>query len=389
MPIANELLTCEKEFLSEISLPLCVLVCNFCGLVQLIDTTSRDRLFSSDYVYYSSFSSTWLDHAKNYRDLYIEKLRLSESSLVIEIASNDGYLLQYFKEKGIRVLGIEPSAGVAKVAIETHGVPTEIAFFGVDTASRILQQYGPADLIPANNVLAHVPDLHDFIGGVKILLKKEGVATFEFPHVLNLLANNQFDTIYHEHFSYLGLIPLVRLFSDHDLRIFDVKEIPTHGGSLRVSVCHTESSFKGTRSVENVMLKEIEYDPRKTEIIEKFQLNVESVVTQLRHEVSQILSAGQKIAAYGAAAKGNTLLNTTKIDWTQILYVVDNNPNKQNKFLPGSHIPVVSPEVFISHPPDVLLVLPWNLAAEISNLIEKSDLKRPKLLRAIPRVEYF
>ena len=385
-PLANSYLKEEDLDKAEPFFSLHVRVCEKCFLVQLPELEKPENIFS-DYLYFSSYSQTWLDHAKNYCDKMTEKLDLSENSLVVEIASNDGYLLQYFKEKKIDVLGVEPAQNVAEVAIE-KGVPTIVRFFGVETANELAKDGKRADLMAANNVLAHVPDINGFVAGFSILLKDEGVATFEFPHLLNLIEKNQFDTIYHEHFSYLSLSTVEKIFAAHGLAVFDVEQLPTHGGSLRVYAQHAKTG-KRTVSENVVNLKSIE---------EKFGLSDIAKLTDYGEQVRQTKRAlletlvelknkGKKVVAYGAAAKGNTLLNYCGVRSDFIDYVCDLNPNKQNNFLPGTRIKIVSPERIAETKPDYVLILPWNLADEV---IKQNEFIREwggKFILPIPSVK--
>jgi hypothetical protein len=317
----------------------------------------------------------------------IELLALSKEDLVIEVASNDGYLLQYFVQGGIQVLGIEPSAGVADVAIK-KGIPTLIDFFGTQLAIKLAIQMKPK-LMLGNNVLAHVPDIHDFIKGFSLLISDEGLITFEFPHLVSLIKNNQFDTIYHEHYSYLSISSLTPIFESHGLRVIDVEKLLTHGGSIRVYVAKSESLWKTDDSVARILLEEREVDPRVELVWKSLQERTFCVKLNLLDELIKCKREGIRVAAYGAAAKGNTLLNYCGIDSHLIDYVVDLNPHKQGNFLPGSRIPIVSATELEQNTPDVLLVLPWNLAGEIKAQLSSFTVNGMKLLRAIPKLEYF
>jgi SAM-dependent methyltransferase len=360
-PLANSYLTPERANGMEPFYPLHALVCHQCFLVQLAQYETPGHIFS-DYAYFSSYSTTWLEHAKRYVDAMIERFGLDGSSHVVEIASNDGYLLQYFTERGVPVLGVEPAANVAEVAV-AKGVPTLVEFFGVETARGLDQ----ADLLLGNNVLAHVPDLNDFVGGMKVALKPGGVITMEFPHLMRLIDANQWDTIYHEHFSYFSFTTVRRVFAAHGLRLFDVEELPTHGGSLRIYGCHDDDASKpdGERALELLAREEaaryselatyLDYGPR----VEEDKRAILSLLIDLKRE-------GKRIAGYGAPAKGNTLLNYCGIGTDFLGYTVDLNPHKQGHLLPGSHIPIRAPEAIASDRPDVVLILPWNLKAEIA-----------------------
>lgn len=386
-PIANNLETNNNLILQSEKFPLKVLTCHVCSLVQLSETISEKNLFASNYSYYSSYSTSWLTHSKNYVDEIILFLEINENDLVIEIASNDGYLLQFFREAGINVLGIEPAADVANVAINKK-IPTLINYFSASIARELRAKSKPK-LILGNNVLAHVPDIQDFVKGLDILLDVDGIITLEFPHLMNLIKFNQFDTIYHEHYSYLSITALMPIFEKHNMKIFDVKELSTHGGSLRIYVAKKSSKWEIKESVERIIHEESKYDPRDELIYTNLQERVLLLKKSLMREMLELKNSGLKIAAYGAAAKGVTLLNYCGIDSDIIEYVVDMNPHKQGKFLPGSRIPIVEISRLLQDPPDVLLVLPWNLSIEIrKTILEFEDLKF-RFLRAIPRLEYF
>jgi hypothetical protein len=388
-PIANNLVTFDQLGFEEPRFPLHVRTCEACGLVQLPEVSSRVLLFPTDYSYHSSYSSSWLLHCENYVNKMVFKLGLTELDFVIEVASNDGYLLQYFQGSDIRVLGIEPAAEVAKVAVHERGIPTLVDFFGMSLAESLLLTYQKPMLMIANNVLAHVPDIHDFISGFNIMLADEGVITFEFPHLLNLILLNQFDTIYHEHYSYLSLTALNPVFESHGLRIFNVEELPTHGGSLRVYLCKEEASWVKDPSVQKCLDSESPLDPRLENVAKSVQERTQKVKLDLLDELSRAKDAGLRVAAYGAAAKGNTLLNFVGIGADVIEYVIDINPHKQGKYLPGSRIPVLSEEHLRNNPPDILLILPWNLADEIVRQLGYLREQGIKFLRAIPSLQYF
>lgn len=364
-PLANSYLREERDIAAEKSYPLHARVCENCFLVQVEDVVPAEDIFS-DYAYFSSFSSSWVEHAKAYSEKLIEKLGLGKDSLVAEIASNDGYLLKHFVAKDIPVLGIEPAANVAKAA-EKVGVKTEVAFFGVETATRLAKNGLQADLMAANNVMAHVPDINDFIGGVPVLLGEEGVFTIEFPHLLNLIEKVQFDTIYHEHYSYLSLLTVEKILTAHGLRVFDVEELPTHGGSLRVFACHKSAQkYTDTAGLNALRKKEATAGLDTIAAYQNFTPRVEKVRDDLLAFLKTAKADGKKVAGYGAAAKGNTLLNYCGVGPELIDFVVDRNPEKQSTLLPGSHIPVFAPEKIATEKPDYVLILPWNLADEIS-----------------------
>ncbi|WP_025897852.1 class I SAM-dependent methyltransferase [Sneathiella glossodoripedis] len=364
-PLANSYLKDLSEFETEKSYPLHARVCSSCFLVQVEDVVPAEEIFS-DYAYFSSFSSSWVEHAKLYSERLIQKLSLNKNSLVVEVASNDGYLLQHFAEHQIPVLGIEPAANVASVA-KNKNIPTEIAFFGEETAKRLSNDGYKADLIAANNVMAHVPDINDFVAGFPIILAADGVLTIEFPHLLNLIDKTQFDTIYHEHYSYLSLLTVETILRNHGLRVFDVEELPTHGGSLRVYACHDSSSIHQTSDqLKEIRLKEKSASLDCLSAYEGFAPKVEQVKKDLLSFLNTAVKNGKKVVGYGAAAKGNTLLNYCKISANQIEFVVDKNPEKQGTYLPGSHIPVYSPDKILEIKPDYVLILPWNLTQEIT-----------------------
>jgi len=348
----------------EAFFPLHALVCEKCLLVQLDQYVPPDDIFS-DYAYFSSFSDSWLKHCARYCEQTSQRFQIGSDSFVIEIASNDGYLLQYFVEKGVRVLGVEPAANVAEAAAK-KGVPSLVKFFGVRTAQEIVKDHGRPDLLLGNNVLAHVPDLNDFVGGMKILLGQNGLITMEFPHLLRLMAENQFDTIYHEHFSYFSFITVEKVFAHHGLTIFDVEEIPTHGGSLRMYACHTGCPrFDLSPRVPELRSREINAGFTKLETYSKFEEQVRETKRKLLSFLINAKRDGKQIAAYGAPGKGNTLLNYCGIRTDFLDYTVDRNPLKQGKFTPGMRIPIFSPDKIRETRPDYLLILPWNLKDEI------------------------
>ena len=364
-PLANSYLHEERDIPAEKSYPLHARVCTHCFLVQVEDVVPAEDIFS-DYAYFSSYSSSWVAHAHAYAQKLIDQLDLDENSLVVEIASNDGYLLKHFVDRRIPVLGIEPAANVAKAA-EKVGARTEVAFFGVETAQRLARDGHQADLMVANNVMAHVPDINDFIGGVPILLASDGVFTIEFPHLLNLIEKVQFDTIYHEHYSYLSLLTVERILAAHGLKVFDVEELSTHGGSLRVYACHQGSELHHETSRLNALRqKEEGAGLNNLAAYQDFTPRVEKIRDDLVAFLTRAKAEDKKVAAYGAAAKGNTLLNYCTINTELIDFVVDRNPEKQGTLLPGSHIPVFAPDKIWETKPDYVLILPWNLADEIT-----------------------
>jgi SAM-dependent methyltransferase len=362
-PLANSYLPPERVNGMEPFYPLRALVCGRCFLVQLEEFETPERIFS-DYAYFSSYSSSWVEHSRSYAEQMIERLGLNGDSHVVEIASNDGYLLQFFHERQIPVLGIEPAANVAKVALQ-KGIPTLVEFFGQETA-RSLAGESAADLLLGNNVLAHVPDLNDFVAGIKILLKPGGVLTLEFPHLMRLIEENQWDTIYHEHFSYFSFLTVSRVVEAHGLRLFDVEELPTHGGSLRVYGAHAEDLGKPESEAARE-LREREraagYENLTTYL--GYGRRVEADKRQILRFLIDLKERELRIAGYGAPAKGNTLLNYCGVRRDFIDYTCDLNPHKQGHFLPGSHIPIRSPDAIREEQPDVVLILPWNLKDEI------------------------
>jgi SAM-dependent methyltransferase len=362
-PLSNSFLTAKELDRMEPFYPLRALVCERCFLVQLGNFASPDEIFG-DYAYFSSYSTTWLEHARSYADMIVERLALGVESRVVEVASNDGYLLQFFAAKGIPVLGVEPAANVARVAIE-RGVPTEIAFFGCDTARRLAAEAG-ADLLIGNNVLAHVPELNDFVAGLALMLKPDGVVTLEFPHLLRLIEERQFDTIYHEHFSYFSFLTARRVLAKHGLRAFDVERLPTHGGSLRVYACLAESSARPVEEGVAALTAEEEGAGLTTlEPYRSFAEEVRAVKRELLNFLIERKREGAAIVGYGAPAKANTLLNYCGIGTDFLDYTVDRSPYKQGRFLPGTHIPVRAPEAVRETRPDLLFVLPWNLKDEV------------------------
>ena len=364
-PLANSYLK-ESDFDNEKFYPLCTFLCENCFLVQLEELETPENIFS-EYAYFSSFSTSWVKHAKDYVDMIIPKLSLDEKSLVIEIASNDGYLLQNFTGKNIPVLGIEPAQNIAKSAIEKN-IPTLTKFFDSKLAKDLVNEGKIADLIIGNNVFAHVPCLNNFITGLKILLKPNGVITLEFPHLLQLIQNNQFDTIYHEHFSYFSLFTAKKIFEHHGLKIFDVEELSTHGGSLRLFITHFDNNqISETSEVASIVEQEKKFGLTQINTYENFSKNIIKIKTNLLDFVEKAKKNSKNIICYGAPAKGNTLLNYCGFSKTLIDYTVDKNPNKQNLFLPGTHIPIFSPEKIKETKPDFILVLPWNLQDEILN----------------------
>jgi 2-polyprenyl-3-methyl-5-hydroxy-6-metoxy-1,4-benzoquinol methylase len=363
-PLSNAYVKALQLQSMEPFYPLHCLVCASCFLVQLEEFEKPEIIFG-DYAYFSSYSDTWLQHAREYTEVILERLHLTGKSYVIEVASNDGYLLQYFLNKGIPALGIEPAANVARVARE-KGIATLEGFFGRDLAQELARQGRLADLIVANNVLAHVPALNDFVGGLKILLKPQGVITLEFPHLLRLMAENQFDTIYHEHFSYFSLTTVETVLAAHALKLFDVETLPTHGGSLRIYACHAEDASQ-TVSERVKALKDHEgtYGLNRLETYFAFGDQVKKTKRQILAFLIDAKEEGKRLVGYGAPAKGNTLLNYCGIRSDFLDYTVDRSPHKQGLFLPGTHIPIESPDKVRQTKPDYLFILPWNIKEEV------------------------
>ncbi|MCP4310808.1 MAG: class I SAM-dependent methyltransferase [Bacteroidetes bacterium] len=366
-PPSNAMLNEAQLNEPEVFYPLKIFVCDQCWLVQVDEMKSSQEIFDNEYTYFSSFSTSWLAHAKKYVDYMTERFGFNSESQVIEIASNDGYLLQYFKEKGIPVLGVEPTANTAAAAAE-KGIESIVEFFGTNFSQERLVDRGiKADLILGNNVLAHVPDINDFVQGMKRALKEEGVITMEFPHLMKLVEENQFDTIYHEHFSYISFHAVSRVFESQGLEMFDVQEIPTHGGSLRIFAKHKEDKTKEISSnVAELLAKEAKAGMTTLEYYEGFQ----EVVDKIKYDAWSFLieqkRAGKKVVGYGAAAKGNTLLNYCGIKGNDLIsFVSDASPHKQDKYLPAARIPVLAPDKIREYQPDYVIIFPWNLSKEI------------------------
>jgi 2-polyprenyl-3-methyl-5-hydroxy-6-metoxy-1,4-benzoquinol methylase len=368
-PLANSFLApCQLQQM-EPFYPLHVYVCGSCLLVQLDEFAEPERIFS-EYAYFSSYTDSWLKHAEAYTAAVVDRFGLDHRSQVVEIASNDGYLLQYFVARGIPVLGIEPAANVAKAAIE-KGIPTIVEFFGEKLADQLVNKGIQADLLVGNNVLAHVPKLNGFVKSMKILLKPQAVATLEFPHLMRLMAENQFDTIYHEHLSYFSLTTVNKIFAAHGLTLFDVEELPTHGGSLRIYVRHTEDSSKPVGSqVIKLLAREEAAGLNRLAYYRSFAEKVKETKRQLLDFLIAAKREGKSIVGYGAPAKGNTLLNYCGIRSDFIDYTVDRSPYKQGLFLPGTHIPILHPDKIRETKPDYLLILPWNLKGEVMAQME-------------------
>ncbi len=362
-PLSNSYLTPEQLVKMEPFYPLRALVCDRCFLAQLEAYETPEHIFS-DYAYFSSYSTTWLDHCQAYSEMVTKRFGLDQNSTVVEVASNDGYLLQYFARRDIRVLGIEPAANVADAA-RARGIATRVEFFGRESARRLSEDFG-ADLLIGNNVLAHVPDLNDFVAGLNILLKPRGVITIEFPHLLRLIEETQFDTIYHEHFSYFSFLTTQRVFANHGLTLFDVEEIPTHGGSLRIYGRHvTDESHPISEHVLELSRRERDAGLQELELYSAFGERVRQSKRDILRLLLDLKNTGKSISGYGAPAKGNTLLNYCGIGTDFVDYTVDLNPHKQGCYLPGSHIPIRAPDEIRRTEPDVVFILPWNLKHEI------------------------
>lgn len=384
-PLSNAYLRPEHAHDPEVFYPLDVRVCSACFLVQLPEYAAPEAIFD-DYAYFSSYSTSWLEHAKSYVEMMVPRLGLDGTSQVVELASNDGYLLQYFVQQGIPVLGIEPAATTAEVAI-AKGVPTLVEFFGQGLAGRLVSEGKQADLILGNNVLAHVPALNDFVAGVKTLLKPDGVATFEFPQLLTLVDNLEFDTIYHEHFSYFSLGTARRVFAAHGLTLFDVDELPTHGGSLRVYVRHEEDDTKPiAEAVGALLLREAAAGLNDITSYRGFQSRVDAAKRELLKFLIATKEAGQTVVGYGAPAKGNTLLNYCGVRADLLAYTVDRSPHKQGRLLPGTHVPVFAPERIFETKPDYVLILPWNLKDEITEQMARIAEWGGKFVTPLPEV---
>ena len=386
-PPSNAYLTAEALHAPEKWFPLRVLVCTGCWLAQTEDYAGASELFTPDYAYFSSFSSTWLEHAERYVAEMTTRFGLGKTSNVVEIAANDGYLLQYVKARGIPCLGVEPTASTAAAA-RKKGIEIVEEFFGVALARKLADSGRQADLVAANNVVAHVPDINDFLRGFAVLLKPQGVATVEFTHLLRLVEDNQFDTVYHEHFSYLSLTASVRIFESNGLSVFDVEEIPTHGGSLRVFAQRSDTgTHLRTSRLETLLLREAEAGMLTADYYVRFQDRARRTKNEFIGFLLDACKQGKSVAAYGAAAKGNTLLNYAGIRSDLISFVVDRNPAKVGKYLPGSHIPIVDESRLASDKPDYVIIFPWNLKSEIVSQLDYVNIWGGKFVIAIPGLE--
>ncbi len=384
-PPSNAYLTKEDLTKPELSYPLKLKVCTHCWLVQTEDYASVDELFSSDYAYFSSTSLTWLAHAKSYTESVIESLGLNANSFVVEIAANDGYLLKNFVNADIPCLGIEPTESTAAVA-ENLNIPIQRKFFTESLARQLQVDGRQADLIIGNNVYAHVPDINDFTMGLKVALKEGGTITLEFPHLMRFIENTQFDTVYHEHFSYLSLYTVIRMFKYAGLKVIDVEELSTHGGSLRIFACHQTDLRIVAESIASVLSEEKIRGLQQLEIYQKFQARADRIKDEFLLFLLKKKTQGQRVLAYGAAAKGNTLLNYAGVKKDLLPLVCDAAPAKQGKFLPGSHIPICRPELIKECNPDYLLILPWNIADEITKKFIRPCGKPEFYVTAIPRL---
>lgn len=384
-PPSNAYLTREDLTRQEKYYPLKIMVCDQCWLVQTVDYALADELFSPDYAYFSSTSSSWLDHAAMYAQLMIRKLELTKKSLVIEVASNDGYLLKNFVAAGIPCLGIEPTASTAAAA-EKLGIPVVREFFGEQLSKKLVSEGKQADLIVGNNVFAHVPNINDFTRGMKAVLKTSGSITLEFPHLMRLIEHTQFDTVYHEHFSYLSLYAVDRILKASGLRVWDVEELPTHGGSLRIYGCHSEDVRQTAPAVDTLLEEEARRGLRTLATYQHFQASADRVKNDFVTFLIEQKRAGKKVAAYGAAAKGNTLLNYAGVKPDLLPFVCDAAAAKQGKFMPGSHIPIMPPAALKEFCPDYLVILPWNIAAEVKQQNAQLVKFSTKFVTAVPNL---
>lgn len=385
-PPSNAYLSAEELEQPEKVFPLKLFVCHNCWLVQTEDYSQRHELFTKEYAYFSSVSSSWLDHAFRYTQMITNRLNLNKESFVIEVASNDGYLLKNFVQAGIPCLGIEPTDSTAEAA-EKIGIPVIREFFGEDLAKQLVNNGKRADLIIGNNVYAHVPDINDFTKGLKAVLKPGGTITLEFPHLMNLIQYKQFDTVYHEHYSYLSIYTVDKIFRAAGLKVYDVEELPTHGGSLRVFGCHLDDTKEISENVTGLKQREKEFGLQDLPVYLNFQTEADQVTETLLQFLREQKQQGKKVGAYGAAAKGNTLLNYGKINSDLVSFVCDAAPSKQGKYMPGSHIPILHPSALSEQKPDWVLILPWNLEKEIVK--QQSQVKEwdGKFLVSLPELK--
>lgn len=384
-PLANAYVPANQVHRPETFFPLHVQVCHRCFLVQLPEVESPENIFS-DYAYFSSYSDSWLDHARRFAEMACERFQITSESTVVEVASNDGYLLRFFAERRIPVLGIEPARNVAAVA-EEQGIPTRVEFFGSELARTLLAEGLKADLLVGNNVLAHTPYLNDFVDGLSLLLADDGVVSLEFPHLLRLIDENQFDTIYHEHFSYFSLGTVRQVLEAHGLRLFDVEELPTHGGSLRLLACHRNAPRPTLPRVEQLLERERAAGLATLQPYLDFGERVKSIKRQLLSYLIEAKEAGRQVVGYGAPAKGNTLLNYCGVGTDLLDYTVDRSPHKQGHLLPGTRIPVFAPEHIAETRPDEVLILPWNLRHEIMEQMAHIRQWGGRFVAAVPRLE--
>lgn len=386
MPLANNFLKPEELAMPEVHYPLKVFVCDHCWLVQTMDFKRSDEIFRKDYAYFSSYSKTWLEHAQHFVAMISKRLELDANSKILEIASNDGYLLQYFVQKGWPCLGIEPTASTAAAA-RGKGIATIEEFWGTKTAQAVVSRHGKQDLVIANNVLAHVPDIHDFVLGIKNALADNGTATVEFQHVLNIFKHVQFDTIYHEHFSYLSLIAAETFLKDGGLKVYDVEQVPTHGGSLRLYIKHVTSEIPITPRVSAVREEEKQFGLTNVQVYSSFMKKVQKIKIEFLKFVLEQKELGKTIAAYGAAAKGNTFLNYCGIKGQDLIaFALDASPHKQGLFLPGSRLPIYGNEKVAHERVDWLLILPWNIVTEIMESQKKIREWGGRFVIAVPKL---
>jgi 2-polyprenyl-3-methyl-5-hydroxy-6-metoxy-1,4-benzoquinol methylase len=385
-PLANSNVPAEAADRADPVYPLHAYVCDRCLLVQVPPVVAAEEIFNGHYAYFSSYSESWLRHCEAYAAAMVTRFGLGPSSQVVEIASNDGYLLQYFAARAISVLGVEPSRNTAEAAI-AKGIPTEISFFGAKTAKDLVARGHAADLLAAKNVMAHVPDINDFVAGIAIMLKPEGVFTVEFPHLLNTIRYVQFDTIYHEHYTYLSLLAVGTIFARAGLRIFDVEEQPTHGGSLRLFACREDARHAVTWNVERVRAEERAAGLDRPEGYAGFEARVTRVRRELNAFLDRARAEGRRVAGYGAAAKGNTLINYCGIGPDRLAMIADRSAAKQGLLAPGSHIPIVAPDALLDARPDYVLILPWNLADEIKEQLKQIRAWGGRFVTAVPALE--
>lgn len=386
-PPSNAYLSVDRLNSPEITFPLRLRLCTECWLVQTEDFTDADKLFDADYAYFSSTSKSWLDHAARYADAMIKRLDLGKNSLVVEVASNDGYLLRNFVAAAIPCLGVEPTASTAAAA-EAQGIPVLREFFGHSLGKRLFQEGRAADLIIGNNVYAHVPDINDFTLGLATVLKPEGVVTLEFPHLMRLVEFCQFDTVYHEHFSYLSLLTVERIFAKAGLRVFDIEELQTHGGSLRVFGCHRNASYEQSERVNSILAEEKGRGMDSIAFYMGFQARADSVKDGLLRFLLDAKRDGKVVVGYGAAAKGNTLLNYAGVKRDLLPFIYDAASAKQGKMMPGSHIPILDPATMEQHTADYILILPWNISGEVKQHLSELIARGSQCVIAVPEVQF-